>query len=393
MEFKIPFGGRAHTYTKREEEIVLNVMRESGTLTQGHHLKKFESDFEAYIGAEKAYAVNNATAALEIAAQLCQFEEGDEVIIPSHTFTSSAYPFAKQGGHIKWADIDAETRVVSAESIRKELTPKTKAIVVVHLYGFCIEMAEICKLAREYDLLLIEDVAQALGAEVNGQKAGTFGDFGIYSFHSHKNVSTLGEGGVLLVNNPKYQNVIPQIRHNGHCAYAHERENYWVPAMSDLRFPEIDGKPIWPNNYCLGEVEAALGSELLGRIDTLNAEKRVRANKFVESLAEYPELSFHKVESSRHTYHLLVAKCHSDVRDKFIDIMGKVHGVQCVVQYYPLNRYPLYESLGLSDCHCPNADDLFDNMVSFPFEHRLEERDINYIIDSAKKTLDEIRLG
>lgn len=390
MKFKVPFGGRAHRYTTEEEDIVVQAMRDAKTLTQGTYLKQFEGAFEAYIGGGKAFAVNNATAALEMSAQLCQFYEGDEVIIPSHTFTSSAYPFAKKGAKIVWADIDIDTRVVTVESIKKCITNKTKAIVVVHLYGFCIDMIEIVKLAREFNLILIEDVAQALGASSQGKKAGTFGDIGIFSFHSHKNVSTLGEGGMLLINRKEYSEVIPMLRHNGHCGFDFERSNYWLPAMGDLKFPKLNNEILWPNNYCLGEIESALGVKLLSRIDDLNNEKRVRANDFISELADYKELEFHKVSSEQHSYHLLVARCTKDIRDEFISKMAVDFGIQCVVQYYPLNRYPLYIDAGFGEANCPNADMFFDNMVSFPFEHQLKDEEIKYILRSIKTVLDDI---
>ncbi|NVK73366.1 MAG: DegT/DnrJ/EryC1/StrS family aminotransferase [Oceanospirillaceae bacterium] len=391
MKFKIPFGGRAHTYTELEEQAVVNAMRDAKTLTQGKYLTEFESAFESYIGKGKAFAVNNATAALEMAAQLCQLTCDDEIIIPAHTFTSSAYPFAKHGGKIVWADIDLSTRVVTVESIEKCITANTKAIVVVHLYGYCADMLSIMALAKEHNLIVIEDVAQALGTEIDGQKAGTFGDIGIYSFHSHKNVSTLGEGGMLLTKRTEFKNIIPMLRHNGHCNFSYEREDYWLPAMSNLEFPELNGMPLWPNNYCLGEVECALGIKLLDRIDELNEEKRKRANKIINALEgrEASGLKFHKVENNRHSYHLLVAECVSGMRDYFIKTMANKYGIQCVVQYYPLYRYPLYKDAGFGKADCPNTDVFFDNMVSLPFEHQLEDAQIDYIIESVKSTVDE----
>lgn len=392
MEFKVPFGGRAHKYTKEEEQVVLDAMRAGRTLTQGPFLKKFEKEFEKYIGQEGAFAVNNATSALEMAAQLCVMKEGDEVIVPAHTFTSSAYPFAKKKGKIVWADIDLNTRVVTAESIERCITSNTKVIVVVHLYGFCADMPKIMALAKKYNLIVVEDVAQALGVSIDGKKAGTFGDIGIFSFHSHKNVTTLGEGGMLLVKKEKYAKILPMLRHNGHCAFFYEREQYWTPAMSDLRFPTLDGDNLWPNNYCLGEVESALGAKLLERIDSLNLEKRNRANQFIDSLKDYNELQFHKVASDRHSYHLLVAKCSQGIRDEFIRRMSVDYGIQCVVQYFPLYRYPLYIDAGFGEANCPNTDEFFDNMVSIPFEHQLSDSQVEYIAQSIKQVLHEMKV-
>ena len=389
MQYKIPFSGRAHQYTQEEKEIILKALDDAVPLTQGKYQTEFQEKFSSYIGCEYAFAVNNATAALEMSAQLCQFEEGDEFICPSHTFTASAYPFIKKGGVPVWADINKSTRVVSMESIKRCLTAKTKAVVVVHLYGFIVpDIEEIARFCEDSDILLIEDVAQAMGTSINGKKAGTFGDFGVYSFHSHKNISTLGEGGMLVVKDKKYADVIPMLRHNGHCGWEIERENYWTPAMGNVDMPEINGKYLMPNNYCLGEVECALGTKLLDRLDDINAQKRERAIKFIKVLSFSNLLTFHEEDSVQHNYHLLVAYVNNNKRDLFIKKMSEDKYIQCVVQYYPLNKYDLYKKLGFEKAYCPNTDDFFDNMVSFPFHHMMSDEDFEYLLKSTKEVLE-----
>lgn len=392
MEFKIPFSGRAHTYTEDEINIVVKAMKEANPLTQGKYLNSFEEKFCNYIGAKHAFAVSNATAALELSAQLCRFHPGDEVIIPSHTFTSSAYPFAKKGAQIVWADIDLKTRVVSAQTLADRITPKTKAMVIPHLYGYGANMPEILELARSHNLLIIEDAAQALGVEIDGKKAGTFGDFGVFSFHSHKNITTLGEGGMLIVKDESLAGIIPQLRHNGHCIFPFKREDYWIPAMGNLDFPMLQEEILWPNNYCLGEVECALGVKLLDRIDVINRKKNNQALKWIDSFCEFSELEFHKVDSTRHNYHLLAARFLNGQRDNFIRKMAQDKKIQCVVQYYPLNRYPLYQKAGFGEAECPNADEFFDNMVSFPFHHWLSGEDLNYLQASTREVLESLRM-
>ena len=391
MKFKIPFSGRSHAYTDEEIGVMVVAAREAVTLTQGSYLREFEAAFRSYAGVSHAFAVSNATAALEMAAELCQFESGDEVIIPSHTFTSSAYPFIKKGATPVWADIDPMTRVATAQTIAKCITPRTKAVVAVHLYGYGADMPEIMALAKKHNLIVIEDAAQALGAKIDGKMVGSFGDFGVYSFHSHKNITTLGEGGMLAVRDPATAAVVPMLRHNGHCPFPGEREDYWIPAMGNVDLPELNGKPLMPNNYSLGEVECALGAKLLERSDTMNGEKRARALRFIDALADCPELTFHRVETDRHTYHLLPAQIKSGWRDAFIRTMARKRGIQCVVQYYPLNRYDFYKKLGFGDADCPNADAFFDNMVSFPFQHTLTEAELQTIIEAARQTIRELR--
>ena len=222
-----------------------------------------------------------------------------------------------------WADIDLKTRVVTAETLSKRITPQTKAMVIPHLYGYGAEMTEIMDLANKHSLLTIEDAAQALGVEIDGKKAGSFGDFGVFSFHSHKNITTLGEGGMLVVKDKNFASMIPQLRHNGHSVFPFEREDYWIPAMGNLDLPEVNGKTLWPNNYCLGEVECALGAKMLDRTDSVNLEKRKRALKFIDALSAFPELEFHRVDSARHNYHLLVASVVNGKRDNFIKKMAQ----------------------------------------------------------------------
>ena len=392
MEFKIPFSGRAHDYTEEEIDTVVTAMKSANPLTQGKYLHAFEEKFCEYIGAKYAFAVSNATAALEIAAQLCQFESGDEIVIPSHTFTSSAYPFAKKGARLVWADIDPKTRVVTAETLSRKITKNTRAMVVPHLYGYGADMPAIMDLAKKHDLLVIEDAAQAMGVEIEGNKSGTFSDFGVFSFHSHKNITTLGEGGILVVKDEEIAKVIPLLRHNGHCAFPYTRKDYWIPAMGNLDFPRIHGKDLWPNNYCLGEIECALGAKLLDRVDQINLEKRNRALYFIDALVNFPMLEFHREDSVRHNYHLLAARILNGQRDNFIRKMALEKGIQCVVQYYPLNRYPLYQQAGFGVADCPDADEFFDNMVSFPFHHWLSDEDMDYLLTSTREVLESMEL-
>lgn len=391
MDFKVNFSGTGHKYTDEEISIVVNAMKNSDPLTQGKNRDIFEKAFCEYNGNKYSFSVSNATAALEMAAQMCLFKDEDEIIAPSHTFTSSVYPFLKKGAKVVWADIDLDTRVVTLDNIKKCVSKNTKAIVVVHLYGFIIpEIKEISEFAEANNILLIEDVAQAMGTEINLQKAGTFGDFSIFSFHSHKNMTTLGEGGMLSVKDKKYADIIPMLRHNGHCAFNYERENYWQPAMGELDLPFLDGENIMPNNYCLGEVECALGTKLLQRIDNMNSFKRERANKFINELKEFDELVFHKVENNKHNYHLLVAYVKNGKQNEIMKKLVYDKKIKCVVQYYPLNRYPLYKKLGFEKANCPNTDEFFDNMISFPFQHWMSDKDFEYMLKATKEVMKEL---
>ena len=389
-DYRIPFSNRSHLYTDAEIDLVTGLMRNAKSLTQGVHQQTLETNFSEYLGTNYSFAVCNATAALEMAAQLCCFEDGHEVIVPAHTFTSSAYPFLKHGAKIVWADINLETGVVDAEELEKCISRQTKAIVVPHLYGYGADMVEIVELAKANKALVIEDVAQAIGVKVAERKLGTFGDIAVFSFHDQKNMTTLGEGGMIVVNNERFADVIPMLRHNGHCNYEMEREDYWLPAMGDLAVPMLEGTHLWPNNFCLGEIQCALASELLKRVDQINVEKRKRAIKFIDGLRNQSLLQFHRVNSERHNYHLLVAQVSGGRRDQIIRALAYNYGIQCAVQYYPLYRYPFYQSVGFGDAFCPNTDLFFDSMLSIPFAHSLTDSQIEFVRAAIQEVVDSV---
>ena len=160
--------------------------------------------------------------------------------------------------------------------------------------------------------------------------------------------------------------------------------------MGNLDVPMMNGKYLIPNNFCIGEVECALGSKLLKRVDKMNLLKRKRAFYFIDKLKSYQNLNFHREKTNRHNYHLLAAYDSGGKRDKFISEMASIEKIQCIVQYLPLNRYPLYKKLGFGKSVCPNADYFFDNMISFPFQSTLTDNQFEILLDSTIKVLKRI---
>lgn len=386
---RIPWSGRGMVYDDGDIAAVVDAMRNADPQTQGRYQAEFEAAFAAFSGSPHTFAVSSATAALELAALSCRLGPGDEVVIPAHTFAASAIPFARTGARLLWADIDPETRVVTADTIRAVLTPRTRVVVVVHLYGLVCDMDPIMELAAERGLLVVEDAAQCIGAAYKGRPAGSIGDFGCFSFHTHKNMTTLGEGGVLTVKSAEHAGRIPGLRHNGMRAYAGEREHYWLPAMSDVDF-DIDG--LWPYNFCIGEVQCALGTRLLGRIPRMNAERQARAERFIAAFADYPELAFQKTpEGCGHAWHLMAARYDGISRDDFMATLSYSLGVRVVVQYNPLYRYPMFQKAGFGQADCPETDRFFDRMVSFPFQHWMPEEQFGAMIGLIRQGLDLCR--
>ncbi|HVY68392.1 MAG TPA: DegT/DnrJ/EryC1/StrS family aminotransferase, partial [Verrucomicrobiae bacterium] len=297
------------------------------------------------------------------------------------------------GAKLVWADIDPETFLISAESIRAKLTPRTKVIVVVHLYGLTADMEAISALAKQHNCLLVEDCAQAVGATYRGKKAGTFGDFSAFSFHAQKNITTLGEGGMLVVRSPETAKLVPGLRHNGHIPFPGNREFYWKPAMTNV---DVDIEGVWPYNFSLGEAQCALGSKLLDRLDQINAHRAKRGMKFRQALADYPELQFQRIPAEcGHVHHLLPARFDASRstgnRDVFIQTMVEKFRIKVIVQYYPLYRYPLFQKLGQGEHDCPATDAFFDNMVSFPFHEWMSDEDFDYMIESTRQTAASLR--
>lgn len=389
----VNWSGKGLQYTDEEVALVAEVMQSADPLTQGRHQAEFEKAFCDYTGSRYAFAVSSATAALELSALLCRLSQGDEVIVPAHTFAASAIPFARAGAKIVWADIDPETRVVTASTIAPCITLRTRAVVIVHLYGLVCDMDPIIELARKHDLTIVEDAAQALGARYKGRQAGSMGDFGCFSFHTHKNISTLGEGGILTVKNDADAALVPGLRHNGMRPFADERAHYWIPAMSNVDF-DIEG--LWPYNFCLGEVQCALGTRLLTRLDKVNADRAKRAERFITAMQEFPELVFQTVpEGCEHSWHLLAArydgKKYTRTRDDLIALLAYTYGIKCVVQYYPLYRYPMFWRAGFGDGRCPETDRFFDNMISFPFHHWMADDQFGYMLKSLRDALLRMR--
>lgn len=392
-EWAVPWSGRGERYTSAEIAAVVDAMKNADPLTQGRHQAEFEKRFGEMMGAPHCFAVTSATAALELAALLCRLGPGDEVVMPAHTFAASAIPFARTGARLVWADIDADTRLVTAETLAARITPRTKVLLVVHLYGLVADMNPIMDLARRRGLLVVEDAAQSIGAGDKGRRSGSIGDFGCYSFHTHKNISTLGEGGMLAVKDAKLAALIPGLRHNGVRPYSEPRERYWLPAMSDVDF-DIEG--LWPYNFCLGEPQCALGLKMLKRVGAINARRRKRAQRILVALKDLPELSFQKVPVGRESaWHLLPARydgaAWGATRDQLMERLAVKHRVKTAVQYYPLYRYPMFRKAGFGDANCPNTDAYFDSMISFPFQNWLTEAQVGKLIAAVRESCLHLR--
>jgi perosamine synthetase len=394
MSYRIDWPARGHGYTENEIAAVAAVMRAKGAaLTQGPNVQQFEIEFSGYVQSSNAFATMSCAHALDIAAMLSGVGEGDEVIIPSHTYCASALAFARRGAVIKWADIDPEYLTMSPASLKQLITPKTKAIVLVHLYGLLSpHTEEIVKIAQSNSVFLVEDCAQSLGAKRGSIHAGTFGDVGCYSFHGQKNLTTLGEGGMIVVKSSTLAQKVPGLRLNGHAPFAN-KPAYWLPAMTNV---DQDLEGIWPIKSTMTEAQAAVGRLVLRRLDELTAQRRKRGLEFRQALSDYPELHFQAIpQQEMHSHHLLPARFDGIgcTRDDLIAALSAEYSIKAIVQYYPLHRYDLFRKTGHGSANVPETDRFFDNMVSFPFSLEIDDADFAYLIESVRRVLGKLRVG
>jgi len=389
---KISWSGRSHNYDKKDIKYLTNIIKKADPLTQGTFLKKFEKDFGNYIGKKNVFAVSSAAAALEIIALLLKLKKNDQVIIPAHTYCASAIPFARNGAKITWADINFKTRVVDVDDIIKKINSKTKAIVIVHLYGYACNFSKLKSICKRKKIKIIEDCAQAIGAEINGKKVGSLGDFSCFSFHAQKNITTLGEGGMVYVKDKFLSSKVPGLRHNGHCGYSHKRKKYWQPAMGNL---DLDLENTWPYKFTLSEIQCGAGIIMLKKLNKLNSKRIQRAKIFIKKLSNFKELEFLSTEGKlRHVYHLLSAYYNPSKKinkNHLIEKLYKKYSIKCAVQYYPLYKYDLFKKMKQGGKKLINTEKFYDNMISFPFHIWMSDVEFKYLINSVKNSLIEIR--
>ena len=382
-----------------EEQALLRVVRQGKSYAvgapNGPEGEAFERAFVEMMGCADAVSVNTCSSALELSAVFAGLGPGDEVILPAHTFVASAVPFAKTGATVRWADIEPDTREISAASIASLVTDRTKVLVVVHLYGLPADLDAIMAVAGEHNLIVVEDCAQAPGARYKGRRVGTFGDFGCFSFHSHKNITTLGEGGMLTVRDPEHGVQARRMRWMGNWPFEHEREKDWDPAGNDVVQPLANR---WPGNYCLPEALAAVGTELLKRLDAINAQRRAQAARFIGALQDYPELDFqHVPDGCEHAYHLVAARYDGEAygksRDDLLALLRSKYHLKCIVQYWPLHHTDLFDRFGFGQADVPQTDRYYSSMISFPWWSDMGDDVLDDMAARTRDALAELRSG
>jgi len=248
---KVPYSFFGSIYDDDERGMALAAM-EQDTLTMGPQVAAFQKEFAAMCGVKHAFAVSNCTTAMHVATQVFDIKPGDEVIVTPNTFIATSLVVLNEGGVPVFADIDPRTFNIDHAEIAKKVTPKTKAIYVVHYGGQMCDMDPIMEIARKHNLYVMEDCAHTPGADYKGRKAGTIGDIGCFSFHSLKNMSTCGEGGMITTNREEFLDPIDKLRCMNVDAWK-DQTDYWIPSHFDV----VDVNGHWGNNYRMNEIQAA----------------------------------------------------------------------------------------------------------------------------------------
>jgi dTDP-4-amino-4,6-dideoxygalactose transaminase len=355
---------------------------ESGWLGTGPRVARFEEDFRSYKGAAHAVAVNSCTAALHLSLLAARLEPGDEVITTPLTFCATVNAIIHAGAVPVLADVDPLTMNIDPERVREKITSRTRAILPVHFAGRPCEMGQLCAIASEYGLKIIEDCAHAIEAEWHGQKTGTFGDFGCFSFYVTKNLAT-GEGGMVLARNEEDAARIKMLALHGMTKDAWKRfgdEGHKHYFVAECGF-----------KYNMMDVQAALGIHQLARLEQNWLRRREIWERYQQAFAGLSlVLPTDPAPDTRHAYHLYtvlvdVQRCGIS-RDAFLDAMTR-HNIGVGVHYLSIPEHPYYQkTLGLRPEDYPHAMCIGRQTVSLPISAKMTiSQDVSDVVDVVRK--------
>lgn len=368
----IPYGRQ--TIEDDDIDAVIEVLK-SDYLTTGPKIAEFEKSVADYVGAKYAVAISNGTSALHAACFAAGIGPGDEVITTPITFAASSNCVLYCGGTPVFADIDPKTYNVDPDDIRKKITDKTKAIIAVHLAGQPCDMDEIHKIAKENNLIVIEDGAHALGSVYKGKKVGSLSDMTTFSFHPVKPITT-GEGGMIVTDNEEFYKKMVLFRSHGITrdeAMMTRNDGPWFYQQFELGF-----------NYRITDIQCALGCSQMKKLDRFLAKRKEIVLRYNEAFADCENIvtpyQLPETESGWHLYIVQVKNC--DRKQIFEALRDKGIGVN--VHYIPVYMHPYYQEHGYKDVHCKNAEEVYSHIISLPLYPGLTEEQQNYVIDTLK---------
>ena len=356
-----------HKELERQIKQAIDKSMRKSEFILGEEVRLFEKEFAKYCGVKFAVGVNSGTDALFLSLLSQGVGKGDEVIVPVFTFIATALAVSYTDARPVFVDIDEETYNIDVNKIRKAITKKTKAIIPVHLYGQPADMEAILEVAKEYKLKVIEDAAQAHGAEYRGKKVGSFGITGCFSFYPTKNLGALGDAGMVVTNNKKtYKNLLILRNCGRKTHYEHIIKGY---------------------NSRLDSIQAAILRIKLSRLDKWNQLRRKNAHLYSSLLKGVDGvITPYEDKNGFHVYHLYAVRVKN--RDRVIKILNE-QGIKVLIHYpMPLHLQPAYKDLGYKRGDFPVGEKVAREIISLPMHPHLKETQIKYIADTIMKIVD-----
>lgn len=349
-----------------ERKYLLDAFDSSWISSQGTYISKFEESFRNYVGSQHATTVSNGTVALHLALHALGIGPGDEVIVPSFTYIASVNTITQTGATPVFAESKADDWLVDPQSISDLITPKTRAVMPVHLYGAACDMDAICEIATSHGLFVVEDCAEALGTLYKGQHVGSFGDVGTFSFFGNKSITT-GEGGMVVVNDPEIDRKLRTVKGQGQDP----SRRYW---HSELGF-----------NYRMTNLAAAIGLAQMERVDAFLTRKREIAALYRASLNGNHGLTFQVISPHISSSNWLVSLLLPKGTDRDL-IMNKLasSGVESRPVFYCAHQMPHHMRSNLS---LPVAEDIAERGLSLPSYPGLSNEQVEFIADQLVSAL------
>lgn len=352
-------------------------------LTTGPTVREFEARLAQAVGAKYAVAVSNGTAALHVACMAAGLKAGDEVITSPLTFAASANCARYCGAVPVFADIDTETFQISPESIERQITPNTKAIIPVHYAGISCDMDAIGEIASRHHLMVIEDAAHAIGTTYKGKPIGSISDMTEFSFHPVKTITT-GEGGAVTTNNRKLYQKLQLYRTHGitrdpELLMDHEQGG-WYYEMLDLGY-----------NYRITDLQCALGISQLKRLEYFKKRRKELVEKYNLAFQDEELLSTQKdpgySEATRHLYPVILNLDRLSAGRKEVFRALQAEGIGVNVHYIPVYWFPYYQKQGYRRGLCPNAERIYEGLITLPLFPEMDDRDQDDVICAVRKVL------
>lgn len=368
----IPYGRQ--TIEDDDIQAVVDVLK-SDYLTTGPKIAEFEQMVADYVGAKYAVAISNGTSALHAACFAAGIGLGDEVITTPLTFAASANCVLYCGGTPVFADVDANTYNIDPEGIQKKITDKTRAIIAVHLAGQPCDMDEIHSIAREHNLIVIEDGAHALGSVYKGKKIGSLSDMTTFSFHPVKPITT-GEGGMIVTDNEFLYKKLLLFRSHGITrddSLMNRNDGPWFYQQLDLGY-----------NYRITDIQCALGCSQMKKLDRFLKRRKEIAARYNEAFAGCDNIvTPYQLPETESGWHLYIVQIKNHDRKKVFETL-RDRGIGVNVHYIPVYMHPYYQEHGYEDVHCRNAEEVYRNIISLPLYPGLSIEQQEYVIHTLK---------